>query len=53
VFLRWRSTQRARSAAKRAGVPVVEVTEAPPNDSTFEAWQLSQLDAFAKAVGQP
>jgi zinc/manganese transport system substrate-binding protein len=42
-----------RSAAKRAGVPVVEVTEAPPDGSTFEAWQLSQLDALAKAVGQP
>lgn len=42
-----------RSAAKRAGVPVVEVTEAPPDGSTFEAWQLSQLDALAKAIGQP
>jgi zinc/manganese transport system substrate-binding protein len=42
-----------RSAAKRAGVPVVEVTEAPPDGSTFEAWQLSQLGALAKAVGQP
>ena len=42
-----------RSAAKQAGVPVVEVTEAPPNGSTFEKWQLSQLDALAKAIGQP
>ena len=42
-----------RSAAKKAGVPVVEVTEAPPNGSTFEVWQLSQLDALAKAIGQP
>jgi zinc/manganese transport system substrate-binding protein len=42
-----------RSAAKRAGVPVVEVTEAPPDGSTFEAWQLAQLDALANVVGQP
>jgi len=33
-------------------VPVVEVIEAPPNGSTFEAWQLSQLDALAKAIGE-
>ena len=41
-----------RSAAKRAGVPVVEVTEAPPDGSTFEAWQLAQLDALGER-GRP
>jgi zinc/manganese transport system substrate-binding protein len=42
-----------RSAAKRAGVAIVGVTEAPPNDTTFEAWQLSQLAALAKVLAQP
>jgi zinc/manganese transport system substrate-binding protein len=37
-------------AAESAGVPVVEVTEAPPKDVTFESWQLDQLDALAAAV---
>lgn len=39
-----------RHAAESAGVPVIEVTEAPPKDATFESWQLEQLDALAAAV---
>ncbi len=41
-----------RSAAESAGLPVVEVTEAPPTDTTFAAWQLGQFDALARAVQQ-
>ena len=40
-----------RSAAEAAHVPVVEVTESPPTDSTFESWQVGQLVALAKAIG--
>lgn len=44
--------EQIRSAAEQAGVPVVEVTEtvAPGTDS-FEAWQVDQLTALAKALG--
>jgi zinc/manganese transport system substrate-binding protein len=43
--------EQIRAAAERAGVPVVEVTEtvAPGTDS-FEAWQVDQLRALAKAL---
>jgi zinc/manganese transport system substrate-binding protein len=40
-------------AARDAGVPVVEVTETPPDGSSFADWQLEQLAAVAAAVGQP
>lgn len=41
-----------RAAAESAGIPVVDVTEtvAPGTDS-FEAWQVNQLTALAKALG--
>lgn len=44
--------QQIRAAAESAGVPVVDVTEtvAPGTDS-FEAWQVDQLTALAKALG--
>lgn len=46
--------QQIRSAAETAGVPVVEVTETLPSGSqSFEQWQVSQLDALAKALGVP
>jgi zinc/manganese transport system substrate-binding protein len=42
-----------RTEAKRAGVPVVPVTESvPPRFRTFVAWQLSQLKDLAMAVGR-
>ncbi|MUL84071.1 MULTISPECIES: metal ABC transporter solute-binding protein, Zn/Mn family [unclassified Mycolicibacterium] len=40
-----------RSAAERAGVPVVDVTETvAPGADSFEAWQVDQLNALAKAL---
>jgi zinc/manganese transport system substrate-binding protein len=44
--------QQIRSAAEAAGVPVVEVTETvPPGTTSFETWQVAQLNALAKALG--
>jgi zinc/manganese transport system substrate-binding protein len=44
--------QQIRSAAESAGVPVVEVTETvAPGAKSFEAWQVDQLTALAKALG--
>lgn len=44
--------QLVRSKAESAKVPVVNVTESvPPAFSTFEAWQVSQLEDLAKALG--
>jgi zinc/manganese transport system substrate-binding protein len=44
--------QQLRAAAEAAGVPVVEVTETvAPGAKSFEAWQVDQLTALAKAVG--
>lgn len=41
-----------RSTAQRAGVPVVDVTETvPPGQTSFEAWQYSQLVALGRALG--
>jgi len=44
--------QQLRAAAESAGVPVVEVTETvAPGADSFEAWQVDQLTALAKALG--
>jgi zinc/manganese transport system substrate-binding protein len=44
--------QQIRSAAERAGVPVVDVTETvPPGQTSFEGWQYNQLAALGKALG--
>ncbi|WP_167759378.1 metal ABC transporter solute-binding protein, Zn/Mn family [Mycobacterium sp. PS03-16] len=44
--------QQIRSAAEQAGVPVVEVTETvPPGTTSFETWQVDQLNALSKALG--
>ncbi|ORA33266.1 metal ABC transporter solute-binding protein, Zn/Mn family [Mycobacterium aquaticum] len=44
--------EQIRAAAEKAGVPVVEVTETvAPGAKTFEAWQVDQLTALAKALG--
>jgi zinc/manganese transport system substrate-binding protein len=41
-----------RSAAEDAGIPVVNVTETvAPGAKSFEAWQVDQLTALAKALG--
>ncbi|CAN5539487.1 zinc ABC transporter substrate-binding protein [soil metagenome] len=41
-----------RAAAQQAGVPVVNVTETvAPGAVSFEAWQVDQLTALAKALG--
>jgi zinc/manganese transport system substrate-binding protein len=42
-----------RATAQRAGVPVVEVTESPPQGSgSFVAWQTAQLTDLANALEQ-
>lgn len=44
--------QQIRMAAEQSGVPVVDVTETvPPGSSSFETWQVDQLNALAKALG--
>lgn len=44
--------EELRSAAEKADVPVVEVTESPPKDGgSFVSWQLAQLEALSAALG--
>ena len=43
-------TGRVRAAARRAGVGIVGVTETLPSHTTFQAWQLRQLQALASAL---
>jgi zinc/manganese transport system substrate-binding protein len=44
--------EQIRSAAESAGIPVVNVTETvAPGAKSFEAWQVDQLTALAKALG--
>jgi zinc/manganese transport system substrate-binding protein len=44
--------EQIRSAAEKAGVPVVNVTETvPPGQTSFEGWQYGQLLALGKALG--
>jgi zinc/manganese transport system substrate-binding protein len=45
-------TSRIRSAALAAGIPVVGVTETLPAGETFQAWQLRQARALARALGR-
>ena len=43
--------EQLRAAAEKANVPVVEVTESPPDpDGSFVAWQLGQLQALSSAL---
>ena len=44
-------TARIRSAARAAGVPVVGVSETLPAGLGFQAWQLGQATALARALG--
>jgi len=48
-------TDQLRAAAEDAGVPVVEVTESPPEDAgSFVAWQVAQLEDLETALaGSP
>jgi zinc/manganese transport system substrate-binding protein len=42
-----------RAAAEKAGVPVVAVTESPPQDArTFVAWQVAQLKELSAALSE-
>lgn len=44
---------QVRSTATAASVPIVKVTESVPSGfSTFEAWQVSQLRALARALAR-
>ncbi|WP_135458892.1 zinc ABC transporter substrate-binding protein [Mycobacterium sp. DL99] len=44
--------KQIRAAAESAGIPVVDVTETvAPGAESFEAWQVNQLTALAKALG--
>lgn len=44
--------EQVRAAAEAAGVPVVNVTETvAPGADSFQAWQMQQLTALAKALG--
>ncbi len=44
--------EQVRTAAQNAGIPVVNVTETvAPDAKSFEAWQVDQLTALAKALG--
>ena len=41
-----------RAAAKRAGVPVLDVSESPPDaNGSFVTWQVDQLTALSHALG--
>jgi zinc/manganese transport system substrate-binding protein len=46
--------EEIRTAAKQAGVPVVDVTETvAPGEVSFQSWQIDQLDRLAKALRVP
>jgi zinc/manganese transport system substrate-binding protein len=44
-------TDRIKSAAQSAGVPIVAVTETLPAGQTYYTWMRAQLDALASALG--
>jgi zinc/manganese transport system substrate-binding protein len=45
-------TARVRAAAKRAGVPVVPITETLPAGLSFQQWQLDQVRALQQALAR-
>lgn len=46
-------TEHVKDLAKQAGVPVVGVTETlPPNQPTYQAWQLDQLQQLEQALAK-
>jgi zinc/manganese transport system substrate-binding protein len=42
--------QRMRAIAKEAGVPVIAITETAPQDQSYQAWMLAQLEALDRAL---
>jgi zinc/manganese transport system substrate-binding protein len=46
-------TDRLKSLAQKANIPVVGVTETEPAGKSFSAWMLSELDATEKALSGP
>ncbi len=45
-------TQHVRDLARKAGIPVVAVTETQPeNEPSYQAWQQHQLEALLTALG--
>ncbi len=47
------AAQRLRHLARRAGVPVLGVTETEPAHTTYQRWVLGELDALAARIGGP
>ena len=45
-------TSRIRSAAQKAGIPIVGVTETLPPSQTFQQWQLAQATALYAALAR-
>jgi zinc/manganese transport system substrate-binding protein len=45
------AVQAVATKAKAVNIPVVEITETPPADSSFQDWQTGQLKALLKALG--
>ncbi|GAA1442197.1 metal ABC transporter solute-binding protein, Zn/Mn family [Leifsonia poae] len=44
-------TERVLSAAKKAGVAIVPVTETLPSGKDYDSWMTGNIDAVAKALG--
>jgi zinc/manganese transport system substrate-binding protein len=42
--------QRMRTIATEAGVPVIAITETAPQDQSYQAWMLAQLEALDRAL---
>jgi zinc/manganese transport system substrate-binding protein len=45
------AVQAVATKARAVNIPVVEITETPPADSSFQDWQTGQLKALLKALG--
>ncbi len=45
-------TSRVRSAARAAGVPVIGVSETLPPHTTFQAWQVAQVETLRAALAR-
>ncbi len=45
-------TDRMRGLAEEHGIPVVPVTETLPTGTSFQRWQLAQVQALASALGR-
>ena len=45
-------TEKVLSAAKKAGVAVVPVTETLPSGKDYISWMTANIDAVAKALGE-